>query len=165
MLIKKLSWLSVLCTIVCTFMGPQETNRNIHTSRSYIHILPYCSLYKSVYLSICMYVWNILCLLTGGTRPKYWSRFSGAQCQNGNNANSIIIILIGAQTEAGVSRMEYYIIYVYTDTYSIAVIMRCWRVSGKMAQGSVCRNVNSLVCNTIPYMIYSSEFLEKFVKD
>lgn len=25
-------------------------------------------------------------------------------------------------------------------------------MSGKMAQGSVCRNVNSLVCNTIPYV-------------
>lgn len=115
--------MSVLCTIVCTFMGPK---RRIETVILHTY---YISLYIYLYL-------NILCLLTGDTRPKYWSRFSGAQCQNGNNANSIIIILIGAQTEAGVSRIEYYIIYMYV----------C--VSGKMAQGSVCRNVNSFVRNT-----------------
>lgn len=91
--------------------------RRIETYILVGHTYIYChtAVYISLYIYICMYVWNILCLLTGGTRPKYWSRFSGAQCQNGNNANSIIIILIGAQTEAGVSRMEYYIIYIQID--------------------------------------------------
>lgn len=53
--------------------------------------------YLCGYLCVC-----ILCLFTTGTRPKYWSRFSGAQCQNGNNANFIIIILgVGLQKWSG----------------------------------------------------------------
>lgn len=59
---------------------------------------------------------NCVSVSLAGTRPKYWSRFSGAQCQNGNNANFIIIILgVGpAKSGAGVllrccvSRTEYY---------------------------------------------------------
>lgn len=66
--------------------------KRLVTCWPYKPYVDYSPPYNMVY-EVCLCGYLCVSVPYAGTRPKYWSRFSGAQCQNGNNANFIIIIL------------------------------------------------------------------------